>query len=188
MPPLLNPTESILLILDPRPEHLGRLDPSNREPTTRKLTTAHRAAQLAKVPTYLASNGHFEPAKAWIGLAKPITIGNTHVLPPASVKWAESPLGVALAASDRSSLIMCGFWLECTVTFTALTTIVEGLDVSVLLDATPHWLTDTKQPAIDQLVQAGVVPTTTAQMIMEWVEAETSAPTKQQLISLLSDL
>ncbi len=187
MPPLLKPAESILLILDPRPEHLERLDSASREPTTRKLKTAHRAAQLAGVPTHRGSNCTLGPAKAWIVLAAPIIAADTHDLPPTSVQWSQSPLGVAVAASDRNSLVLCGFWLECTATFTALAANAEGIDVAVLMDATPHWLAETKQPAIDRLMQAGVVPMTTAQMIMEWAEGEASVSTRQQLLSLLSE-
>ena len=187
MPPLLKPAESTLLFLDPRPEHLERLDSASRQPTTRKLTSAHRAAQLAGVPTHLASNVNLGPAKSWIVLAAPIMAANTHDLPPTSIQWSESPLGMALAESDRNSLVLCGFWLECTATFTALAANAEGIDVSVLMDATPHWHNETKQPAIDRLIQAGVVPMTTAQMIMEWTQGEASAPTRQQLISLLSE-
>lgn len=187
MPPLLKPAESILLFLDPRSEHLERLNSARREPTTRKLTTAHRAAQLACVPTHLASNGTLGSGKTWMVLAAPIIAANTHDLPPTSIQWSESPLGKALAASDRNSLVLCGFWLECTATFTALSAIAEGIDVAVLMDATPYWLAETERPAIDRLLQAGVVPMTTAQMIMEWAESEASAATRQLLISLLSE-
>ena len=186
MPPLFTPAESILLILDPRPEHLERLDSAHREPTTRKLTSAHRAAQLAGVPTHRAGNGTFGPAKTWIGLAAPIIAANTHDLPPTSVQWSASPLCLALTASDRTSLVLCGFWLECTATFTALAANAEGIDVAVLMDATPHWLAETKQPAVDRLMQAGVVPMTTAQLIMEWAE-DGAVTTKRQLMSLLSE-
>ena len=187
MPPLLKPADSILLILDPRPEHLERLESASRERTARRLTSAHRAAQLTGVPTHCASNGTLGPAKSWIVLTAPIIAANMHDLPPTSVQWSASPLGMALAASDRNSLVLCGFWLECTATFTALAANAEGIDVAVLMDATPHWLAETKQPAIDRLMQAGVVPMTTAQMIMEWAEAEALAATKHQLMSLLSE-
>lgn len=187
MSPLLTPAESILLILDPRPEHLERLDSASRGPTTHKLTTAHRAAQLSAVPTHLASNSTLGPAKSWIALAAPIVDAYSHDLPPTSVQWNESALGIALAKSDRNSLVLCGFWLECTATFTALAANAEGIDVAVLMDATPHWLAETKQPAIDRLMQAGVVPMTTAQMIIEWAGSAISVSTRQQLMSLLSE-
>lgn len=187
MPPLLKPAQCILLILDPRPQHLERLDATSRETTSRKLTTAHRAAELADVPTHLASNGTLGPPPTWITLAAPILGANMYDLPPATAQWYESPLGKALAASERNSLVLCGFWLECTATFTALAANAEGIDVSVLIDATPFWLAEGKQPAIDRLMQAGVVPMTTAQMIMEWAETEASASTRKQLISLLSE-
>ncbi len=188
MPPLLTPIGSILLILDPRPEHLERLDIVSREPTARKLTTAHRAAQIAGVPTHLGSNGAFGPAAAWIALAAPIIDANTHDLLSGSIQFGLSPFGMALAASSRNSLVVCGFWLECTATFTALAANADGVDVAVLMDATPHWRAETKQPAIDRLMQAGVVPMTTAQLILEWADGAISEPTRQQLVSLLSEL
>jgi hypothetical protein len=187
MPPLLKPAESILLILDPRPEHFERIETDRREAAVRKFSLAHRAAQLAGVPTHLAGNGALDTSAAWTGLAAPLIAANTHDLAPTSVQWSARPLGLALAASNRNSLVLCGFWLECTATFTALAANAEGIDVAVLMDATPHWLAETKQPAIDRLMQAGVVPMTTAQMIMEWAEGQASGSTRQQLMSLLSE-
>jgi nicotinamidase-related amidase len=43
--------------------------------------------------------------------------------------WAETPLGVALAKTSRTSLLICGYWLDECITFTALNALGEGYDI-----------------------------------------------------------
>ena len=52
-------------------------------------------------------------------------------------RWAESPLGIALAKTGRNSLLICGYWLDECITFTALNALGEGYDIFLLTDASP---------------------------------------------------
>jgi hypothetical protein len=64
------------------------------------------------------------------------------------------------------------------VTFIALPALAGGFDVFILMDAAPAREKDAHGPAVHRLVQAGAVPTTTRQLVTEWIEA--SADTGQR--------
>lgn len=185
MPSLLKPIDSILLISDAKSEHLDRIGLAARKQMKHRLSMAREAAHRTSVPVLLTRVGTPLNSESWIDFGVP-TADQIHFLPTPSVEWAETSLGQALIASNRASLILCGFWLECTVTFTALAAIGEGYDVYVLMDLTPSWIVETREPAVNRLLQTGVVPLTTPQMIMEWAETAGSAITRQELIALLS--
>ena len=78
-------------------------------------------------------------------------------------------------ASAGRSLIVCGFWLETTVTFLVLPALASGFEVFVLMDATPAREDTAARPATDRLLHAGAVPITTRQLIAEWIEASSRA-------------
>jgi nicotinamidase-related amidase len=84
---------------------------------------------------------------------------------------SRSGLPAVLGAQNRGSLILAGFWLETTVTFLALPALAAGLEVFVLMDASPAWVETAARAAADRLLQAGAVPVTTHQLIAEWMEA-----------------
>jgi nicotinamidase-related amidase len=106
------------------------------------------------------------------------TAPRIHALGERGPSWSHSGLADALAADGRASLILCGFWLETAVTFVALPALAGGFDVFVLMDAAPARGQDAHGPALHRLVQAGAVPTTTQQLVVEWIEA--SADTGQR--------
>jgi nicotinamidase-related amidase len=98
--------------------------------------------------------------------------------------WAETPLGLALAKTSRTSLLICGYWLDECITFTALNALGEGYDIFLLTDASPPLDAAQRHMAILRLVQAGIVPTTTRQALREWAEIS-DAHLRDQLLALL---
>ena len=99
--------------------------------------------------------------------------------------WAETPLGLALAKTSRTSLLICGYWLDECITFTALNALGEGYDIFLLTDASPPLDVGERHMAILRLVQAGIVPTTTRQALREWAAEIADARQRDQLLALL---
>jgi hypothetical protein len=83
-------------------------------------------------------------------------------------------------------LILGGFWLETTVTFLALQAVADGFEVFVPMDAALASSEASARPATDRLLQAGVVPITTRQLIAEWLEADPDSTGRSALLSLAS--
>lgn len=176
MPPLLKPTECSVLVLDSagEPSDLNADAMAGRD---RML----RAASLCGVPAFRA-------ARELAHTLTQATSSSSHALyspPMPGSPWAETPLGLALAKASRTSLIICGYWLDECITFTALNALAEGYDIFLLTDASPPLDTGERHMAILRLVQAGIVPTTTRQALREWAVEISDAQQRDQLLALL---
>jgi hypothetical protein len=178
MAPLLQPADCCVLLIDPRREHLHRLDPQQQNALAQAFALVEQAAQAASVPMHVAFRGHApDPQRSVAGFGN-VAATRIHDIGDRGPSWSHSGLADALTAGGRTSLILCGFWLETAVTFVALPALAGGFDVFVLLDAAPARGKDSHGPAVHRLVQAGAVPTTTQQLVGEWIEA--SADTSQR--------
>ena len=174
MPPLLKPSECSVLILDSAGEA------SDREPDVEaRRDCIVRAAALCGVPAFRAAG---EPAPVLVHVA-----ATSQPIPPpmAGSPWAETPVGLALAKASRTSLLICGYWLDENITFSALNALGEGYDVFLLTDASPPLDIGERHMAILRLVQAGIVPTTTRQALREWAAEIADARQRDQLLALL---
>lgn len=172
MAPLLKPSECAVLFLERFADDSVSAE-SDAVATGRSRIL--QAATLCTLPALFAA----PVAAATLG-ATPI-----HNLQPAANSWAESTLGRSLAATGRSSLLICGYWLDEAVTFTSLIAMGEGYDVYLLTDASPLLEADGCRTATLRLVQAGVVPTTTRQAIREWAADTVDPFLRTQLLRLV---
>lgn len=179
MAPLLKPSECSLLVLDTA----GDSDfPDRDADVVAGRNRIVQAAALCGIPTFFAV-----PDLETVGpdLAfKPIN-HKIHNPPMPGHPWGETPLGLALARASRLSLLICGYWLDECITFTALNALAEGYDTYLVTDASPPLEIADRNTAIMRLVQAGVVPTTTRQAIREWAGEIPDATQRKSLLALI---
>jgi len=178
MPPLLKPIECAVLILT----SAGEPSELDRDVTTGR-TRIVRAAHLCNVPTFRAAR---EASHAACHDADGAS-SEQQIYGPAmpGSPWAESPLGIALAKTGRNSLLICGYWLDECITFTALNALGEGYDIFLLTDASPPLDNKKRHMAILRLVQAGIVPTTTRQALREWAAEIADTQQRDELLALI---
>jgi nicotinamidase-related amidase len=163
MAPLLKPVECCVLFIDPRQQHIALFDASGGQNLRECLARLAHAAARAAVPAHLAFAGPLPEPEHRLLDAGQFEPAPTYALGNSGSSWANSGLASALAAHNRASLVLAGFWLETTVTFMALPALAAGFDVSIVIDATPARTADACSPAIDRLLHAGAVTTTTHQ-------------------------
>ena len=178
MPPLLKPTECSVLVLDSAGEpHIQ----DQHADVTVSRDRILQAAALCAIPTFRAGREHQQAVVHDGALSKqPI-----YSPPIPGIPWAEAPLGLALAQASRTSLLICGYWLDECVTFTSLNALGEGYDVFLVTDASPSLDIAERHMAILRLVQAGIVPTTTRQALREWAAEIANADQRARLLALL---
>jgi hypothetical protein len=184
MAPLLRPADCSLLLVDARVQQLGRLSPERQSVLIRCLNLALDGARAGAVPIHLAFAGIAPKPEDCVVSPRPQPTAHVHALGMAGSGWSASGLDTALAAQNRSCLILAGFWLETTVTFLALPALASGFEVFVIMDAAPASIETAARPAADRLLQAGAVPITTRQLIAEWIEGGSDAG-KHAALSLL---
>jgi hypothetical protein len=185
MSPLLQPADCCVLLIDPRTEHIADFDPEKQQALAQNLDLVEQAVQLVAVPRHLAFVGNALDPQQWLAGLGETAQPRLHVLGSTGSSWSNSGLAAALAADRRASLILCGFWLETTVTFVALPALASGFDVFVLTDLTPARADRAHRPAAHRLFQAGVVPLTTHQLVAEWTEASADPERRARLSRLI---
>jgi isochorismatase family protein len=186
MAPLLQPADCCLLLVDPRARHISRMDPIRQADLTRRLNLLLDAALATAAPIHIAFVAAPPDAEEWAIARRPSPQTHIHGLGAAGSRWPATDLHSAVAAQNRNSLILGGFWLETTVTFLALQALAAGFEVFVLMDAAPASAEASARPAADRLLQAGAVPITTSQLIAEWIETSADADGRSALSLLAS--
>jgi hypothetical protein len=185
MAPLLQPAACSVLFIEPEEPNPAQLRARSQHAFAERLALLTRAACAASVPIHVAFTGDIlEPAR-WLAANHQLASPTLHRLGRSGSSWSSSGLQTALAAQRKTSLVVCGFWLETTVTFIVLPALAHGLDVFVALDVTPARFEDARGPAEHRLVQAGAVPTTAAQLVSEWMEASTDPSQRSALASMM---
>jgi hypothetical protein len=140
MPPLLKPSECTLLVLDSA-STVTQKDRDGEVLANRKRI--FQAASLCDVPAFLAVQDQktIEPDSE-------APQERVYSPPMPGNPWGETPLGLALARASRSSLLICGYWLDEHITFTSLNALGEGYDIYLITVATPRsWGSEHGHPA-----------------------------------------
>jgi nicotinamidase-related amidase len=183
--PLIDPSACVLVLISPHPGELASIITKNRNGHQRTLAAVTQAADIANVPIFVLSR-EFQGQKASPGADTPGTSSpRQFAFGEYCSPWSHKGFVDALAAEDRSILLLAGYWLEHQILATALHALVESYDVYVLLDATPARSRHASEPARDRLNQAGATPVVASQIIHEW-SAETPDPLQRTaLLSLL---
>ena len=70
--------------------------------------------------------------------------------------------------------------------FAALNALADGYDTYLLVDVTAARFADAREPLIERLVQAGVVPATTLQVTSEWMTQENDTGMRAKPSQLIS--
>jgi len=187
MAPLLKPEDCCILFIDPVRRNVKRVE---IEESQAALVNRHiliqEAAKALNVPEFFAVYGEELDEREWIAQPCDRTKSRVYIVGTAGSMWSSGGLGAALTEEGKACLVLCGFWLERGITFAALNALADGFDVFVIMDACPSCERHALCPAIDRLLQAGVVPVTTTQMLSEWAEAASDEGQRSSLRDLLA--
>lgn len=184
MAPLLQPLECCLLLIEPTHQHVAQLDQQAQQNQIRRYERLERAATVVSVPLYFGLQNESSPSQSLLAYPSAEATPRVCSVGPAG-RWINAVLGAALASENRTKLILSGFWLEGNVTFAALNALAAGFDVCVLFDLSPPTDGDARPAAVERLLQAGVVPSTSGQLIQEWAAVTDSPSAREQLLALL---
>ncbi|MEL7174348.1 MAG: hydrolase, partial [Pseudomonadota bacterium] len=128
-----------------------------------------KAAKLYEIPTTITTvetlpfSGHTYPELLGVFPEHPI-------LERTSMNsWDDQKVRDALAQNGRKKVIVSGLWTEvCNVTFALSAMLEGGYEIYMVADASGGTSMDAHKYAMDRMVQAGVVPVTWQQVLLEW--------------------
>lgn len=166
---LLTPQNSQLIIIDHQPQMAFGVQSIDRQTLKNNVVALAKAAKVFKVPTTITTvetesfSGHTYPEILAV-------FPDSKIIERTSMNsWDDLNVRDALAANGRKKVVVAGLWTEvCNLMF-ALSAMKEGgYEIYMVADASGATSVDAQKYAMDRMVQAGVVPVTWQQVLLEW--------------------
>jgi nicotinamidase-related amidase len=185
---LLTPQNSQLLFIDQLPQMAFGVQSIDRQTLKNNVVALAKAAQVFKVPTTITTvetesfSGHTYPELLAV-------FPQQKILERTSMNsWDERNVRDALAAIGRKKVVVSGLWTEvCNLMF-ALDAMREGkYEIYMVADASGGTSVDAHKYAMDRMVQAGVIPVTWQQVLLEWQRDWARKDTYDATIALVQE-
>jgi len=166
---VLTPQNSQLIIIDQQPQMAFGVQSIDRQALKNNVVGLAKAAKVFNIPTTITT----VESESFSGFTYPelLDVFPDHkLLERTSMNsWDDQKVRDALAANGRKKVVVAGLWTEvCNTTF-ALCAMLEGnYEIYMVADASGGTSKDAHDYAMQRMVQAGVVPVTWQQVMLEW--------------------
>jgi nicotinamidase-related amidase len=166
---VLTPHNSQLIIIDHQPQMAFGVQSIDRQTLKNNVVGLAKAAKAFGIPTIITT----VETDSFSGKTYPELLD---VFPDAPIlertsmnSWDDQKVRDALARNGKKKVIVAGLWTEvCNTTF-ALCAMHEGeYEIYMVADASGGTSKDAHDFAMQRMVQAGVVPVTWQQVLLEW--------------------
>lgn len=180
VPTLLDPSNCVVLMIDYQPQMAFAVKSIDGQTLINNATGLAKAAKVFNVPLILTS-------VAEASFSGPTFSQLREVYPDAPIidrttmnTWEDKRVVDVIKKTGRKKIVMGGLWTEVCITFPTLDALREGFEVYVVADACGGTSAVAHDLAIDRVVQAGAVPVTWLQFLLElqrdWARQETYGP------------
>lgn len=177
---LLDPTNCAVILIDHQPQMFFGVQSADRQTLINNTLGLAKAAKVFKVPTILTTVA----AESFSG---PLLPELQAVFPQQAPidrttmnSWEDPSFVAAVKKTKRKKLVMAALWTEVCLAFPALSAVQEGFEVYAVVDASGATTAEAHNAAVQRMVQAGVVPVTWLQVMLEfqrdWARQETYEP------------
>jgi nicotinamidase-related amidase len=174
---LLTPDNCALILIDHQPQMVFGMASIDRQLLINNVVGLAKAAKIFKIPTILTTIA----AKTFSG---PILSGLQEIFPDQNPidrtsmnAWEDERVVAAVQKTGRQKLVMAALWTEVCLAFPALSAQDGGFQVYAVADASGGTSVQVHDMAMQRLIQAGVVPVTWLQVLLEfqrdWARQET---------------
>ena len=166
---VLTPANSQIIFIDQQPQMAFGVQSMDRQALKNNVVGLAKAAKVFNIPTTITS----VESESFSGYTYPelLNVFPEHkVLERTSMNsWDDQKVRDSLAASGRKKVVVAGLWTEvCNNTF-ALCAMAEGdYEIYMVADASGGTSKEAHDFAMQRMIQAGVVPMTWQQVLLEW--------------------
>lgn len=165
---LLNPQNSAVIFIDHQPQMAFGVANIDRQQLKNNTVGLAKAAKIFNVPTIYTSvetesfSGYIWPELLAVHPeSKPIERTSMN-------SWEDQKFVEAVKATGRKKLVMAALWTEVCLNFPTLMAIEAGYEVYIVTDASGGTSVDAHERSIDRMVQAGAIPVTWQQVLLEY--------------------
>ncbi len=166
---VLTPHNSQLIFIDHQPQMAFGVQSIDRQALKNNTVALARSARLFDIPTTITTvetdsfSGHTYPELLAVFPAHPL-------LERTSMNsWDDQKVRDALAGHGRRKIVVSGLWTEvCNLSFALSAMHDADYEIYMVADASGGTSREAHDYAMDRMVQAGVVPVTWQQVLLEW--------------------
>ena len=166
---LLTPDNCQLIFIDQQPQMAFGVQSIDRQTLKNNVVGLARAGKAFGIPTVITTvetesfSGHTYPELLDVFPDAPL-------LERTSMNsWDDQKVRDALAANNRKKVVVSGLWTEvCNCTFTHSAMLEGDYEIYMVADASGGTTVEAHDFAMQRMVQAGVVPMTWQQVLLEW--------------------
>ena len=166
---VLTPQNSQLIFIDQQPQMAFGVQSIDRQTLKNNVVALAKAAKVFKIPTTITTvetevfSGHTYPELLAV-------FPENKILERTSMNsWDDLNVRDVLASNNRKKLVVSGLWTEvCNLTFALSCLKDTDYTIYMVADASGGTSVDAHKYAMDRMVQAGVVPVTWQQVLLEW--------------------
>jgi nicotinamidase-related amidase len=165
---LLTPENSVLLLIDHQPQMAFATHSIDGQTLVSNVTGLAKSAKVFGVPTILTTVA----AESFSG---PIFPGVQAVFPDLKPidrttmnSWEDTRVVNAVRKTGRKKLVMAALWTEVCLATAALSALDDGFEVYIVTDASGGVTLEAHEMAVQRMIQAGAVPMTWLQVLLEW--------------------
>ncbi|MFD4633487.1 hydrolase [Streptomyces sp. NPDC058284] len=179
-PDLLTPDNCAVLFVDHQPQMFFATGSGDRTAIINSTVGLAKAAKVFDVPVVLSTVA----AESFSGPILPqlaAVFPDQEAIDRTSMNaWEDAAFVEAVKATGRPKLVVAGLWTEVCVVLPTLSALSQGYEVYVVTDASGGVSPQAHEHAVQRMVQAGAVPVTWVQVLLElqrdWARTETYVP------------
>ncbi len=166
---VLTPQNSQIIFIDHQPQMAFGVQSIDRQVLKNNTVGLAKAARVFNIPATITTvetesfSGHTYPELLDVFPGQPI-------LERTSMNsWDDQKVRDALAKNGRRKVIVAGLWTEvCNTTFSLCAMLEGDYEIYMVSDASGGTSKEAHDMAMLRMVQAGVVPVTWQQVLLEW--------------------
>lgn len=174
---LLDPTNSTIIFIDHQPQMAFGVANIDRQTLFNNVMLLARTSRIFKVPAILTT----VESKSFSGNMWPQLLdlfpGKMPIERTSMNSWDDANFIKAVKLAGRKKLVISALWTETSLNFPALDAIAAGYEVYAVEDASGGTSEMAHKAAMRRIEQAGGVPVTALQVLMEyqrdWARKET---------------
>ena len=165
---LLDKDNSALIFIDHQPQMAFGVANIDRQQLKNNVVGLAKAGKIFNVPTLFTS----VETESFSGYIWPELLAVHPEITPiertSMNSWEDAAFVKAVEATGRKKLVISALWTEVCLTFPALMALEAGYEVHVVTDTSGGTSVDAHERSIDRMVQAGAVPVTWQQVLLEY--------------------
>ncbi|UMK54078.1 hydrolase [Serratia ureilytica] len=165
---LLDKDNSALIFIDHQPQMAFGVANIDRQQLKNNVVGLAKAGKIFNVPTLFTS----VETESFSGYIWPELLALHPEITPiertSMNSWEDAAFVKAVEATGRKKLVISALWTEVCLTFPALMALEAGYEVYVVTDTSGGTSVDAHERSIDRMVQAGAVPVTWQQVLLEY--------------------